>query len=394
MAGPDDADALFDAYCARTRELTGKRVSEWEPWNTEATADAIRHFALGTDDDNPLWLDADYAAETPNGTIVAPPCFLISVSYPILHGACMKPPLSSLIGGLEIEWFALVRLGDRISAEPVQKDFHEKRNKAGRRLGFVISEVGYRNQRGALVGRATGTLIIMGAAGEQPSAHAPVQRYGPEEIAALDAAMASETRTGGGAFHFEDVAVGNSVPPIVRGPFTVGDLVCWYAAAGPGWRPGRLGRIELNESPHLAIANPLTGGSGQISPETPRVRPRAGRRPRRPVRQRGHAVRECCTLDHQLDGRSRFPEAVSPANRKVGDLRRHGYLLGQRGGDGRGAGGRFPGRSGRRSAGRAGRFGDRRRDFDATRLKPTYSAASALSSLARSRVAWACAASC
>ena len=259
MAGPDDADALFDAYCARTRELTGKRVSEWEPWNTEATADAIRHFALGTDDDNPLWLDADYAAETPNGTIVAPPCFLTSVSYPILHGACMKPPLSSLIGGLEIEWFALVRLGDRISAEPVQKDFHEKRNKAGRRLGFVISEVGYRNQRGALVGRATGTLIIMGAAGEQPSAHAPVQRYGPEEIAALDAAMASETRTGGGAFHFEDVAVGNSVPPIVRGPFTVGDLVCWYAAAGPGWRPGRLGRIELNESPHLAIANPLTG---------------------------------------------------------------------------------------------------------------------------------------
>jgi acyl dehydratase len=259
MAVPDDVDAPFDAYCARTRELTGKRVCEWETWNTEASADAIHHFALGTDDDNPLWLDADYAGQTTNGSIVAPPCFLTSVSYPILHGAGMEPPLTSLIGGLEIEWFAPIRLGDRLSVDPVQKDFYEKRNKAGRRLGFVISEIGYRNQDEALVGRATGTLIIMGAAGEQPSAHTPVQRYGSGEIAALDAAMASETRTGGGAFHFEDVAVGDAVPPIVRGPFTVGDLVCWYAAAGPGWRPGRLGRIELNEFPHLATANPLTG---------------------------------------------------------------------------------------------------------------------------------------
>jgi acyl dehydratase len=254
-----DADALFDAYSARTRELTGKLVREWEPWNTEATADAIRHFALGTDDDNPLWLDTDYADQSSNGTILAPPCFLTSVFYPILHGARMEPPLSSLIGGLEIEWFAPVRLGDHLSADPVQKDFYEKRNKAGRRLGFVISAVGYRNQHDALVGRAMGTLIIMGANGEQPSAPAPVQRYTDAEIAALDEAMASETRTGGSALHFEDVAVGDAVPPIVRGPFTVGDLVCWYAAAGPGWRPGRLGRIELNESPHLAISNPLTG---------------------------------------------------------------------------------------------------------------------------------------
>jgi acyl dehydratase len=259
MATPDDADALFDAYCARTREMTGKRVCEWEPWNTEATADAIRHFALGTDDDNPLWLDADYAGQSPKGTILAPPCFLTSVSYPILHGARMEPLLSSLIGGLEIEWFAPVRLGDRLGADSVQKDFYEKRNKVGRRLGFVISEIGFRNQHDALVGRATGTLIIMGATGEHASVPAPVQRYGSGEIAALDNAMASETRTGGGAFHFEDVAVGDAVSPMVRGPFTVGDLVCWYAAAGPGWRPGRLGRIELSESPHLAIANPLTG---------------------------------------------------------------------------------------------------------------------------------------
>ncbi len=33
-----------------------------EPWSHEATRDAIRHYAHGIGDDNPLWCDPDYAA--------------------------------------------------------------------------------------------------------------------------------------------------------------------------------------------------------------------------------------------------------------------------------------------------------------------------------------------
>ena len=47
-----------------------------EPWNYEATRDAIRHYAHGIGDDNPLWTDPDYAERTKFKAIVALPSFL------------------------------------------------------------------------------------------------------------------------------------------------------------------------------------------------------------------------------------------------------------------------------------------------------------------------------
>jgi acyl dehydratase len=42
-----------------------------EPWNYEASRDAIRHYAWGIGDDNPLFHDADYAKGTQWGGIIA-----------------------------------------------------------------------------------------------------------------------------------------------------------------------------------------------------------------------------------------------------------------------------------------------------------------------------------
>jgi len=58
-----------------------------EPWNYEATRDAIRHYAHGIGDDNPLWSDPAYAEETKFGGIVALPSFLFTTSR-IVSGYC------------------------------------------------------------------------------------------------------------------------------------------------------------------------------------------------------------------------------------------------------------------------------------------------------------------
>jgi len=42
--------------------------------------DAIRHFAMGLGDDNPLWHDRDYAASTKWGGLIAPPTFLCTAT--------------------------------------------------------------------------------------------------------------------------------------------------------------------------------------------------------------------------------------------------------------------------------------------------------------------------
>ena len=46
--------------------------------NEYATRLAILRFAEGIGDDNPLWTDADYAAGTPFGTLIAPPSFIFA----------------------------------------------------------------------------------------------------------------------------------------------------------------------------------------------------------------------------------------------------------------------------------------------------------------------------
>jgi acyl dehydratase len=255
----NEVDAKIDEFVARTRELTGSEVRERDPWNSEASADAIRHFAYGTDDGNPLWHDPSYAARTRYGKLVAPPAFLVSVLYPILHGAPMEAPLSSLIGGLEFEWLRSVFVGDRLRAKSVQKDVYEKKSSSGRRLIFVISECTYWNQNDELVARAIGTMIRATQVGTELLFERPIHRYSDEELKEIDKAFSEEKRTGNQKLYWEDVSIGQEIPQIVRGPLTIGDLVCWNAGLGPAYKAGRLGYLDLLKAPHAAVRNPVTG---------------------------------------------------------------------------------------------------------------------------------------
>jgi len=252
-------DAEIDAWTAVTEQMTGKIVEERKPWISGVTADSISHFAYGTDDDNPLWTDPNYAAATRHAGILAPPAFVFANRYPILHGAPVIAPLASLIGGVEVEWWEHVRVGDTLSSEPRQKEFFEKRNKDGRRLNFVISEITYRNQNSAMVARATGTMIMATQIGLQTMMEHTVPHYTPEDLAELEKTWRSEYRRGQDTLCYEDVEVGDDIPPIVRGPLTIGDMVGWNAAIGPSYKAGRWGYLDLTKAMHTAMVNPVTG---------------------------------------------------------------------------------------------------------------------------------------
>lgn len=59
------SDVLIDEFVRQPSLRNGQNIKEQVPWHRVATADAIRHFAFGLSDDNPLWLDPDYAAGSP-----------------------------------------------------------------------------------------------------------------------------------------------------------------------------------------------------------------------------------------------------------------------------------------------------------------------------------------
>lgn len=253
------SNMAIDEFVARTRQLTGQQVNERSPWNTAVTADAIRHFAYGISDDNPLWLDADYAAKSQYGCQIAPPAFLTSVLYPILHGAPLNVPMLNLIGELEYQWFQPILKGDRLSAAAKQLDVFESKDRAGRRAVYIVAETSYWNQNQTLVGKATGTLVRVDTEDSKLLVDRSIYQYSPKELAAIEQALKQETRTGQKKLFGTDVQIGQQLPPIVRGPLTIGDMIGWQAAIGPAYRAGALGYLDGLKAPHTMVKHPVTG---------------------------------------------------------------------------------------------------------------------------------------
>jgi len=60
-------ESEIDEFIERSRALTGREVRERDAWNTDVSRDAIRHYAFGTSDGNPLWLDPEHASRSRYG---------------------------------------------------------------------------------------------------------------------------------------------------------------------------------------------------------------------------------------------------------------------------------------------------------------------------------------
>src|SRR5579883_970892 len=68
---PEKVSAMKD----RIGHLRPTRLP-WGPFNRQAHADNIRHFAYGIGDNNPLWCEPDYGQNTRWKSVIAPPLFL------------------------------------------------------------------------------------------------------------------------------------------------------------------------------------------------------------------------------------------------------------------------------------------------------------------------------
>ncbi|SVE55206.1 uncharacterized protein METZ01_LOCUS508060, partial [marine metagenome] len=122
---------INDETLAAAAELLGVPLRrDRMQWIETATEDAIRHFAWGIGDNNPLWFDADYAAKSPAGSIVAPPCILYAVDSTIV-----APKLAGvqwIYAGTEWTWLDHIRVNDSFQ---VDARLTKQEVKSGRRFG-------------------------------------------------------------------------------------------------------------------------------------------------------------------------------------------------------------------------------------------------------------------
>ena len=210
-----------------------------EPWCYEATRDNIRHYAHGIGDDNPLWCEPEYAKNTQYGDVIALPSFVFPCNR-FLSGYCGGlPGVHAMWAGADLTWHKPIQRNVQIKTEAYLKDLipHDTRF-AGRSIQQIYHVDYYDEASGDHLAEGDSWVFRTerDAAREQGSKYTDVRErgrkvYTEEEINAVYEKYRQEEVRGAKTRYFEDVEVGDPLPPIVKGPMTVTGFIAY----AQGW---------------------------------------------------------------------------------------------------------------------------------------------------------------
>ena len=254
---------ITEAGLAELRKRIGVKITNTvEPWNYEATRDAIRHYAHGIGDDNPLWCDPEYAAQTKYGSIVALPSFLFTTSR-LISGYCGGlSGVHAMWAGADWTWHKPVLRNDIITTEAYLKDLVEHQTKFAGRAFQQIYHVDFFNQHGDKVAEADSWVFRTDRdeARERGTKYTEVKGkvapYTEEQLAEFSALYEKEEIRGATPRYWEDVKEGEELPTMMKGPMTVTGFICYAQGWGGLYiRANKLAWKMQQAHPGLGIKN-------------------------------------------------------------------------------------------------------------------------------------------
>jgi acyl dehydratase len=243
-------------------ELIKSRLGTMRPVlrnNEVASIDAIRHFADGIGDPNPLWRDLSYAANTRYGCIIAPPTFLNAILPAQWHEGF--PKLRAFVAGCDWEWFEPIRINDVFTVTNTFEDFQiKKAEPVGERLFLQTGKMSYYNQRGVIAGtcRWTNMQKEFAQAKERGNfdKYSVINRYKytREELDAIEKAYQEEDIRGATPRYWEDVVEGENIQPVIKGPTTFGDMLSFFV--GISWQTQAHALSMVRRTPEMCLRDP------------------------------------------------------------------------------------------------------------------------------------------
>ena len=131
--------------------------------------DAIRRHCHMVDDNNPLFLDPEYAKATEHGAVLCPPSGWLALYFASLGPwpAVFEPvlPIVPTPGkrivnmSQEVEWSARIKVGDHVSVRRRVADIFQKGISIDREAVWIVAEAIIANQRGQTVCAIRNTLL-------------------------------------------------------------------------------------------------------------------------------------------------------------------------------------------------------------------------------------------
>ena len=223
-----------DKMLADMRALIGTELRTDACVNNEyATRLAILRFCEGIGDDNPLWTDPAHAAASPCGTLIAPPSFVFACLGSIQMG---WPGLGGFHCETTMRFEQPIRVGDRITAKVIFDGFDGPTDDSqfgGRRIKDYLRQE-YRNQDDVLV--ATFICSRMRFERSEMQKRRETRKlelphpWTDDEIEQIENDILAEAPRGAAPRYWEDVAVGQEIPTITKGPLGLTDFIAYIAA--------------------------------------------------------------------------------------------------------------------------------------------------------------------
>jgi acyl dehydratase len=241
---------LTDEDMERAKLLIGvDTASRTREHISVATPDAIRNWAFGMGDDNPLHVDEEYGPTTRWGSQIASPTFVGHIKTPLLGDPVpseIKAATKGLFRGIHVfvsggtwDFYRPLFPGDRLYSFSGLESVETKDSEFAGRSVVQVSRNAIFNQRAEVVG-VYRILTILTARKESRDRgkYAAIESasYTDEDIERIDAIYAAETVRGAEKRWWEDVSVGDELQPMVKGPLTVTEVIAFHAG-GYGFVP-------------------------------------------------------------------------------------------------------------------------------------------------------------
>jgi acyl dehydratase len=268
-----DAAAITDEGIARLRSRIGIAHPHPQPPHYRVpNEDAFRHVAEAYGDDNPLWCDPAYAASTRWGGPIAPPHLvggdtmigedevtsLDPASKELLKGDPLRGA-HAFYGGSFREWWNVLRPNTQVTRRNALVGVQDKTSEFAERAVHEWSAEVFAATGGPVLSAQYRLMIRTERAKATERGkydETTIEPYTDEELGAIDAAYGSERerRRGAEPRWWEDVAEGDEIGPVVKGPLRVTDMICWHVGVGMGLygvKPLRLGYDQRQRVPRF-----------------------------------------------------------------------------------------------------------------------------------------------
>jgi hypothetical protein len=190
------------------------------------------------------------------------------------------------------EWWAPLRPGKRVFRRNALVGVLEKRSEFAERAVHEWMAQVFRDDETVLAAQYRNMIRTERAKARSKKKYdnVTIEPWTAEALAKIDAAYAAERPRGAEPRFWEDVTEGDELSPLVKGPLTVTDMVCWHVGMGMGlygvaplrlgWRnrqriprfyaPDTLGIPDVQQRVHWdveaakAVGNPTTYDYGRM----------------------------------------------------------------------------------------------------------------------------------